>query len=243
MSPTQQVCKLQSVGWNCLGVQGTVSAVNDAGILYKCAVDRIEISSDGGKSWQKTAAWPGALVNNDYCDELVVQGNEISMFGNGLYRSNDHGLHWTIARERSGERASEDMIAPMASPDGALYATFNERTDGGWSIKASVDAGRTWTRQTFGLPEDWRVFQLERVFSDAIYFFAAAKWVPGQQPALYRSVAGKSAELMNIKIDYGTWRDVQTGPNGAIFVVTDTAIQRSDDDGKTWRKLARDGID
>ncbi|WP_156648797.1 hypothetical protein [Massilia sp. Leaf139] len=96
------------------------------------------------------------------------------------------------------------MIGAMSGSRGVLFATAIESSTSDLSIRMSVNGGRTWRRQTFGLPESWHTFSMERVLQDTVYFFAAEKNVPGQQPALYRSVDGKLAEHMNPPIDYGS---------------------------------------
>jgi hypothetical protein len=249
----RQVCKPLDSGraWTCIGVSGSVSAVDRTGSLYRCAGDMIEISADAGERWKKTASWSGSLTNPDNCASIAIQGQAIYAIGEGVYRSRDGGAHWTSVRKRQldGQAFLEEsgiMIGMMGAKDGTLYATTTTTTtttNDSISIQASADEGLTWKRQTFGLPATWQYFAVERIFSNMVYFSAAKQRTPGQPLALYRSVDGKTAELMNITVDYGTWVDLQAGPDGAVYLVSLNFIHRSDDGGKTWRKLGRDGID
>jgi hypothetical protein len=248
-----QVCQPQNSGraWRCIGVSGSVRAVDRAGALYKCAGETIQISADGGNHWQKTALWSDSSTTPDYCTSIAAQGHAIYVIGQGMYRSSDRGAHWRPVNKNRPvgpifPNESDVLIGIMGAPDGTLYATTSATTTtifDGTSIQASTDDGLTWKRQTFGLPATWPYFAVERIFSNTVYFSASEKQVPGQPLALYRSVDGKTAELMNITIDYGTWVDLQAGPDGAIYLVTLNFIHRSDDGGKTWRELGRDGID
>jgi hypothetical protein len=248
----RQVCIPRDFGgaWTCVGVKGSVSAVDRAGSLYRCAGDMIEISGDGGEHWKQTASWSGSLIDPDYCASIAVKGQAIYAVGKGVYRSSDHGAHWTsvIIGRPNGPTFQEKagiMIGMMCAPDGTLYATTTSTAiaaNDSISIQASTDDGLTWKRKTFGLPAAWRYFAVRRIFANTLYFSAGEQNIPGQPLALYRSVGGKAAEIMNITIDYGTWVDLQAGPDGAIYLVTLNFIHRSDDGGKTWRKLGRDGI-
>jgi photosystem II stability/assembly factor-like uncharacterized protein len=248
LDPARQLCRPESHGQSCQGVSGTVSAVDAAGNVYRCAGDRIEMSDDAGKNWEKTNSCASSSSSPDRCQYMAVQGKEIYVLGTGLYKSIDRGQHWITVKEASngvlaGDPLTISLIGLGTGPSRTLYTTSRQISNGhGLSIQASRDGGQTWKRQTFGLPANWRFFKLARVSSDAIYFFAKAEATPDQQPGLYRTVDGVSAELLSTDADYSHWLDVQTGADGAIFIVTLSAIQRSDDGGKTWRLLGREGI-
>jgi hypothetical protein len=137
------------------------------------------------------------------------------------------------------------VIGVETGQGGVLYATTTNRQSPHWnsSIHRSDDGGQSWTHETFGMPGSWRIFALVRVLPNAIYFSAADQWSPGQPRGLYRSAHGAAAELMNFELPYGVSFDVQEGADGAIFLLTDLAIHRSDDGGKRWRTLSRKAID
>lgn len=248
-----QVCHPQDAGrsWDCLGLSGRVNAVGGTGVLYRNAGSAtLEMSADGGEHWLKTTSWSGSSSSPDTSSTIVVQGQAIYAVAQGVYRSGDHGAHWTavIARRPFGPpflEMSGEVIGLMSTQDGRLYATTSTSTvttKDGISIQVSADDGQTWTRQTFGLPATWEYFAVERIFSNTVYFAAAERAIPGEPLGLYRSVDGKTAEYLNINHEYGNFVDMQVGPDSAIYVVTNHFIHRSDDGGKTWRQLGRNGI-
>ncbi len=133
----------------------------------------------------------------------------------------------------------------MTDRRGKIYAMTEASGTRYQHIFSTADAGASWRRETFGLPANWHYFVLRRIFGDATYFSAMPSEIATDafEPPLYRSVGGKNAVPMNIKIKIGEWSDVQVGPDGAVYVVASSLIHKSGDGGKTWRALSRVGID
>lgn len=246
LGPVRQQCKPHDFGasWTCIGMAGSVNAVDGNGTLYKCSGGGIEASRDGGKTFAQTGPWPESAGDRGSCRLITAHETKLYAFGQSLHKSSDGGAHWTpVARTVPGAALipGERLVGLLADKRGVLYATTAGEEH--LHVYSSADGGVTWQRQTFGLPTNWRVFTLQRVLPDAVYFAAAERRVPGQEATLYRSVDGKTAhQPLNLSIKYGSWVDVQTGLDGSIYVVTQEVIHKSGDAGKTWRQIGRDGM-
>ena len=247
-NPMQQLCKPRDFGgnWGCVGVAGSVSAVDGKGNLYKCAGDHLQISSDGGKVWRKVKTWPSMPGNGMQCQLMAIQGDIFYVAGETLYKSSDHGVHWSTVNSKNTDGSiirDERIIGLMLDKNGVLYATTVGEKAGHNYIFSSQDGEREWRRQTFGLPEKWNSFVMVRTLSDATYFLAAESDTQGQEPEIYRSVDQKPATKLNISIKPGTWVDIKNGPGNSLYLITIESIHKSNDAGKTWHMLSREGID
>jgi len=247
INPAQQLCKPRDFGgsWNCVGVEGNVSAVDGKGKLYKCAGDHLEVSSDGGKIWHKVETWPSMPGNYEQCQMMAIHGETFYVAGQALYKSSDHGIHWSTVHSKNTDGAiipEERILGLMSDKNGVLYATTVGTRAEHYYIFSSKDGGREWKRQTFGLPESWNMFALRRTLSDAIYFSAADRQTQGQEASIYRSVDENHATKLDINIKYGTFVDIQNGPGNSLYVITLDAIHKSIDEGRTWKTLSREGI-
>lgn len=246
-NPMQQLCKPRDFGgsWGCVGVDKSVSAVDGKGNLYKCAGDHLQISSNGGKVWRKVKTWPSIPGNYEQCQSMAIQGDTFYVAGQTLYKSSDHGVHWSTVNPKNTDEMiipDERIIGLMLDKNGVLYATTAGTKANRYSIFSSQDGGREWQRQTFGLPENWNSFVMMRTLSDAIYFLAAEGHTQGQEPEIYRSVDQKPATKLNISIKPGTWVDIKNGPGNSLYLITIESIHKSNDAGKTWYAISREGI-
>lgn len=247
-NPMQQLCKPRELGmsWSCVGVDEGVSAVDGKGNLYKCAGDQLKVSSDGGKVWRKVKTWPRIPGNGEQCQLMAIQGDTFYVAGETLYKSSDHGAHWSTVNSKNTDGAiirDERIMGLMLDRKGILYATTAGVKTDHYYIFSSKDGGREWQRQTFGLPENWNIFFMMRTLSDAIYFAAEQCYKQGQGLEIYRSVDQKPATKLNISIKPDGLVDIKNGPGNSLYLITGNSIHKSNDAGKTWHALSLEGID
>ncbi|HTR58496.1 MAG TPA: hypothetical protein VMM27_09995 [Casimicrobiaceae bacterium] len=173
-----------------------------------------------------------------FYDLLVVKGDVlIATHSDGIYRT-DQAI--------PPYRQIADLYVDAR---GTLYANtirlLPKLLESEERIYASPDAGVTWVEIDFGIsgakpPQ----FAMRAVRSNALYFssrfYTAKRWT---QPALCRSTDARSLE----KVDGSKLRGVVganllIGPAEELFVLDRYDIHRSDDHGKSWRTLGKNGL-
>lgn len=147
--------------WAVLGARSNPDSCNFCrthfGAIYK--------STDGGESWKMIVAvgeeilrmrsmMPGFSVDPRNPDSLLASTT------NGIYRSDDGGVHWTRSSEGFPNLPARKIARSASNPD-VIYAGFRE-PQGEWTgvpkragFCRSDDNGRTW-RELSPLPEKFR---------------------------------------------------------------------------------------
>src|SRR5215813_2687977 len=223
-------------------------------------------SSDAGKTWQlltstEKSAIPkriGVIAIDPFDSKHLLLGGvglaEVSATGRdfgGLYVSSDSGVTWKRSTFVSSQNYWCHSVAFHPKKKGIIYATFTEQ--GARSgIYRSVDGGKKWTQLTSGLPTAAAFgrtsLAISRSNPDVIYAFAKNE-ASGDKDLLlgvFRSADGgeswKSIHGTHFKdegqISYGNTIVVHpTDPNHVICGGVD--LHRTQDGGKTWKKITR----
>lgn len=108
----------------------------DPDVLYAVASPRIYASHDGGASWTSALAYPTALARDVFPDPLDPDRAWAAAPGDGLYRTDDGGLHWVRMPPDYGFGAS--VLAPASHPEWLVSASWLER-----GLLVSPDGGMT----------------------------------------------------------------------------------------------------
>lgn len=214
--------------------------------------DRLLRSSDGGANWTALGGLPMgndlslvAAISPDYANDrtLFIGGTRSTYGGEGVWQSNDGGdtwlPHWTGLEHL---RVNQVVVSPNYREDGSLlaYADF-VRIDPwqkGVSINRSGDGGITWSTMTTA--------------ETAAQLPSASNWLP-IAPTEELPVRKLSfAEPIQVQRELGEWQSAPNnlGANEAsrailttpdypeepvIFVITDLAVRRTLDSGRTWQ--------
>jgi len=210
--------------------------------LYATHMDAGLLSSvDEGRSWRPLVpkVWSESLAGHYWKLAIIKDGGVRRLYTTmdpwdqqvgRVLRSDDGGETWRTVfsnKRPKGEWLSGFMIGLAADPSDprTLYVT----QDGG-SVHATHDGGKTW-RATAGQPAD-------RSFTHALAVDAKGRVFAGTlNGGLFRSTdRGKRWERV-LEEQATIWKVLPAG--GAIYASSgsDVNLHRSDDGGKTWRRL------
>ena len=219
--------------------------------------DGVYKTTDGGKSFTnmglKTSSQIGKIMidpRNSNVVYVAAQGQAWGPGGErGLYKTTDGGKTWNRVLEIGDYTGVSDMEMDPRNPD-IIYAAAHQRErrvyskiNGGpeSAIYKSVDAGKTWTKLSKGLPHGdvGRIgLALSPANPDIIY---AIIELPESKSGFYRSCdMGESWEKRS---DKGTtspqyYNEIYADPkNQDLVIVMDTRNALSLDGGKTWETI------
>lgn len=219
--------------------------------------DGVYKTTDGGKTFTnmglKTSSQIGKIMidpRNSNVVYVAAQGQAWGPGGDrGLYKTTDGGKTWSRILEIGEYTGVTDMKMDPRNPD-ILYAASHQRErrvyskiNGGpeSAIYKSVDAGKTWTKLSNGLPRGdvGRIgLALPPANPDIIY---AIIELPENKSGFYRSCdMGESWEKRSNK---GTrspqyYNELYAHPKDPdIVIVMDVRNALSNDGGKTWERI------
>ena len=193
-------------------------------------------SIDGGKTWTaigltNTGTIARILVHPQNPDVAYVAagGNEWSYNNNrGVYKTTDGGKSWIRILGNDEKTGAIDLVMDPTNPDLIIASTWN-RIRRRWSdpvpedgdyIYKTVDAGKTWSKLTNGLPETKYTGRVGLCFSKSkpnVVYAYLDNHTPKRDP--------KPGELD----PYG--RPIQVIPYGV-------QVYRSEDKGENWKKVS-----
>lgn len=204
--------------------------------------DGVYLSTDAGKTWTnmglKDSHHIGRIVIDPKDPNIVyvaslgplyTQGGE-----RGVYKTVDGGKTWTksLAVTADGRDVGvADLVMDPKNPK-VLYAAAYDKERLPWTfnlggpgsgIYKTTDAGKTWTKLTTGLPGG----MLGRI-GLAVYL---------RNPnILYANIENANKPGMS---DADRLKELREGKSSAKMIGEE--VYRSDDAGKTWRKVSPDG--
>ena len=201
--------------------------------------DGVYKSTDGGKTWANMGLKDSHHIGRIVVDPKLSDTVYVAALGHlysenaerGVFKTTDGGKTWTKALDvKDGERAigASDLVIDPRNPK-ILYAATYDKERKPWTfnlagpgsaIYKTVDAGKTWTKLTKGLPGG----MLGRIGLD-IYaknpLILYANIENGNKPGV--SDAARLEELRDGKSSEG---------------MVGEEVYRTDDGGKTWRKVS-----
>ena len=232
---------------------GTGENNNQRSVAYG---DGVYKSVDGGATWKNVGLKTSEHIGTIRIDPRDSKSVYVAAYGplwraggeRGLYKTTDGGATWTpilTAGEHTG--VSEVHLDPR-DPD-VLFAVTHQRRrhvftliDGGpeSAVHKSVDAGKTWTKITSGLPggDLGRIgLAVSPVTPGLLYAIVEAQADKG---GFYRSAnGGASWERRSAYVSSGNYyQELVCDPRDPDRVYSmDTFLQVTDDGGATWRAL------
>jgi photosystem II stability/assembly factor-like uncharacterized protein len=194
----------------------------DGNRTYAGGKGGVFLSDDEGNHWKRVGPDDISVTKIVTLGGYIIVGTE----GNGIYRSADGGMTWTILREGLPAYYS---VSDMATANGIVYAANHDAEYLG--IYRSTDLGKTWNQATTGI--DNRA--IRRVFATDSALIASAAGTQGS--GMFRST---DDGLTWTRIDQNQfawnaecitmYRDVIYGAD----YENSARVLRSSDDGKTW---------
>lgn len=218
--------------------------------------DGVYKSIDGGKSWKnvglKKSEHIGKILIDPRNSNTVYVAAQGPLWGpggdRGLYKTTNGGETWEQVLKISENTGVSDMAFDPRNPD-VIYATAYQRRRHVWTlinggpegaIYKSVDAGKTWTKLTEGLPSGdvGRIgIAVSPVNPDIVYALIEAADGGG----FYRSIdRGATWEK---RYDYKSssaqyYQEIFCDPKNVDRIYSvDTYLKYSDDGGKTFANL------
>lgn len=227
-------------------------------------------TTDAGNTWENISdgffgGSIGAVAVSEWDNNVIyVGGGEVTVRGNvsygyGMYKSVDAGKTWSHIGLKNSRHIPRISIHPK-NPDivyaavlGDLFTSSQER-----GVFKSVDGGKTWERKLFVNADAGAVDLCMDPGNPRILY--AATWRVRRTP--YSLDSGGEGSALWVSTDGGdTWNDISKNeglPKGvwgivgvsvspansnriyAIIENENGGVFRSDDAGKTWRKMNDD---
>jgi photosystem II stability/assembly factor-like uncharacterized protein len=222
--------------------------------------DGVYKSIDGGKSWEnmglKESRQIGGIVIDPRNSDVVFVAAEGSAWGpggdRGLYKTTDDGTTWNKVLDISEHTGINNVVFDPMDPD-MMYATSEQRRRhvhtkiGGGpesAVYRSLDGGETWTKSVSGLPSGdigGMGIAVSPADHNVVYLIVEAAEDKG---GFFRSTdRGASWTKMSDHHSSGQYyNEIYCDPVDADRVYSmETYSKYTDDGGKTWHNLGRDG--
>ena len=239
------------------GETGLIAVAVMPGRVYAASQAAVYESADGGKSWEERFRPPQQVQLR----ALAVQGLErptvLAATSRGLFGSFDGGLTWSKVFGAPGEEASDCTVVGFhpADPHRAVLGTRR-------GVFVSADGGRTW--QEADVPRSARDVvhaafhprepaRLYVVTADGLWEgdLVSGSWhqrririhaedTEVEQPA---SVAPPETDEEDGSLHRLSAVAVDPEQPGALYLATSRGVEVSVDDGLTWRRLSRSGLE
>ena len=167
------------------------------GAVYAAADDLVYLSTDGGDTWAPQPGSPPVDLGT-----VAIGGARLyaGTLGSGVHTATlkpDYTLTWQGSQGPEAEIHAIQLLAPMDSPPGTLYATA---FPGG--VFKSTDGGASWHEANFGLPG----FSLPDPGRNGYYALAAH---PDDPDNLYLGIYGYG--VYRSEDGAATWLPANTG--------------------------------
>ncbi|MBX7151821.1 glycosyl hydrolase [bacterium] len=218
--------------------------------------DGVYKSIDDGKSWKnvglKKSEHIGKILIDPRNSNTVYVAAQGPLWGSGgdrgLYKTTNGGESWEQVLKIGENTGVSDMAFDPRNPD-VIYATAYQRRRHVWTlinggpegaIYKSVDAGKTWTKLTEGLPSGdiGRIgIAVSPAKPDVVYAIIEAAEGGGFYRSMDRGATWeKRFDYKSTSAQY--YQEIFCDPKDVDLIYSvDTYLKYSEDGGKTWTNL------
>lgn len=197
-------------------------------------------SDDNGASWNEATSdnttGSYAVFANVDADTIYSYGADL--FGTRFLRkSTDAGATWTVQTADYSNFPLFFIATQFAAINDTLILTSTARSAG---ILKSVDGGATWN-SFISFEDNENNKSIQSVAGYGSHFFLAAG-TNGR--GIFRSHKDSTSWKKVFSVDEvsGSVHDMEIDSNGRIYVLTNTGIEYSDDNGETWVTKTRENL-
>jgi len=212
--------------------------------VYITTYKGLNVTSDGGKTFQ--TSWDSKGPANVSTGAIAIKGDTIVIAayspnidingsslpaGGGLYASTDDGTTWTYEPQSEDSLSDSTVTFGKDTLNALPWPTLGENityslcfhqgyiyaADFAAGLRRSSDLGRTWQRVV--LPPDY----LNYITQDSSYSFQLSV-----QPSTITSESNLNQEVFSVYSD----------GDSALYVGTAGGINKTTDDGYSWRKFS-----
>ncbi len=218
--------------------------------------DGVYKSQDGGQSFRhmglRTSQHVGRIVIHPRDPDVVYVAAVGPLWGaggeRGVFKTTDGGETWEAALTIDAHTGVTDLVMDPSDPD-VLYASALQRERRAYSyvgggpgsgIFKTTDAGATWTKLSSGLPTS----DMGRIGLDISLVHPATLYavIEGSEQGVYRTDDGgsswrKTSDIASIPWYFGQIRVDPADPE--VVYHLGVPLQRSEDGGVTWERIAR----
>ena len=182
----------------------------------------------------------------------------------GLWKTTNNGTSWTAVFENEASVSLGDVAVAPSDPDivwvGTGEANARNSVSSGDGVYKSIDGGKTW--KNMGLRDSQHIGRIIIHPKDPDIVYVAALghlWGANRERGIYKTADGgktwrpvcylnEDTGFVDLAMDpsdsdvlygcaYQVRRDAFSGGNPAVQTGADAGIYKTDDAGKTWKKL------
>jgi photosystem II stability/assembly factor-like uncharacterized protein len=215
----------------------------------------VVISEDWGATWKKFGMGlpdaPATSIVLDAKSQATARTLYVTMFGHGLFKSEDSGQNWQRVSNGPGTAENQHLYSLKLHADGTLFCSVTGRRQGrefsgGSGLYRSRDGGESW--QLISPPLKWAGdFDCDPRDSRILYLTAAS--APGHaEGGLYKTLDGGAhwmqllkesdfpAELNSFVHAFFVRINPQQ-PNRIYLSATTHGLFLSENAGRSWREV------
>ncbi len=196
-----------------------ISPADSSLMFVACDMSGAYRTSDGGASWEMIPS--SRLKSSTSCAPAFCPGDRNLIWddgGNWIYKSSDAGVSWRAVWE--GPSKPKDLIfeRDASADEPFILAAFGER-----GVYKSLD-GENFERVE-GIDE---AYYLDEDSAAAIAASSSRVWILRERGASIEELDSPASDIADVAIS-----------NGVVYVLSESALRRSENYGKTWEVVAR----
>lgn len=226
-------------------VQPRFLALTKKGKVFALTGRTLLVSIDGGRKWH-TRDLPSGETSSDLERQAIAANDkEVFILVDGiLHRSVDDGRSWKMIKQSTeSPLAIGDGVMPFLriGLGGKLLAVRRVMKHN--ALFTSGDGGRTWSVERFGMPAGSTFdVQLYDFLPESAYLLLNGGPGGVSVTSAYRYVPGKP--LVEVGFNPSLIRRIIEAPQGNLYLVDFNGddVYRSNDEGKSWAIVSRDGL-
>lgn len=224
------------------------AAIHPDGSIFTGSVNRIYQTKDDGDNWNEIYLGPDTALSQPSVECIAINSQGDIFIGasegrwyesaGGIYRSLDHGLHWT--KLTSGLPDTVSIWSLVITKDNQIYAGTHVLTNPS-GVYRSTDNGNAWTRVNTVIIDSTNIYTLSVNENNHVF---AGTIIRNMAGGIYRTT-NDGKNWMNINQGIRNYANgihtLGVDAAGNIYAISDTCgIFRSTNNGDSWHQMYRE---